>query len=87
MVGAAMINELSSLLMEFMFSMNKQINPRNVDYYYRKVGEHGFHTLKNLQYKVVSMNDKSKMINVTSFTSESDAKDQIFQNGRPKPDV
>jgi len=66
-----------------LFSMNKQVNPRNVDYYYREVREHGFHTLKNLQYKVESINDKSKMINVTSFSSETDAKDQIFHHGRP----
>ena len=32
------------------------------DYYYREVADHGFHTLKNLQYKVESINDKSKMI-------------------------
>ena len=32
----------------------------------------------------MQFNDKIKMINVTAFTSETDAKDQIFENGRPK---
>ena len=67
-----------------MFSTNKQINPHNVDYYYHDLAQHGFHTLKNLQYNVEDINDKSKMINVTAFSSETDAKDQIFQTGIPK---
>jgi hypothetical protein len=67
-----------------MFSMNKQINPRNVDYFYEEIGTHGFHTLKNLTYTVEGVGDKSKMVNVKSFTSETKAKDQIFQRGRPK---
>lgn len=67
-----------------LLSARRQVNPTNVDYVYRKVEEHGFHTLQNLQYKVESINDKSKMINVISFTSESAAKDQRFSEHVPQ---
>jgi len=64
--------------------MEKVINPHNVDYYYKKIDNHGFHTLKNLKYTIENINSRSEMLNTVSFTSETDHRDHVYTRGTPK---
>ena len=63
--------------------MYKRVNQHNVDYFYRDPKQHGFHTLKNVNYSVESTNERSKMINVKSFSSETRPEDHRYTMGTP----
>jgi len=63
--------------------MKKRVNPKNVDYLYRDIKLHGFHTLKNVKYTVEDLQSGIKMVNVNSFSCETRPEDFKYHIGTP----